>query len=136
MGLTTWKGGEVRKTDMTTAKNYLKENEIEELNRIVTMWLDFVEDQAKRRKQVFMKDWDQKLDDFLRFNERRVLPNADKVSKQTAEDHARAEYKKFEDRRREYKESLREIEVIKQLEQAAQMIGNGKTKGGKKPKII
>ena len=73
MGLTTWKGGEVRKTDVTTAKNYLKEDEVEGLNRIVTMWLDFAEDQAKRRKQVFMKDWEQKLNQFLRFNERRVL---------------------------------------------------------------
>jgi hypothetical protein len=76
---------------VSTAKNYLKEDEIEGLNRIVTMWLDFAEDQAKRRKQVFMKDWEQKLDDFLRFNERRVLPNAGKVSKRAAEDYARAE---------------------------------------------
>lgn len=79
MGLTTWKGSEVIKTDVTVAKNFLKEDEIEELNRIVTMWLDFAEDQAKRRKQVFMKDWEQKLDDFLRFNERRVLPHEDRA---------------------------------------------------------
>ena len=70
MGLTTWKDSEVRRTDVTIAKNYLKEGEIEELNRIVTMWLDFAEDQAKRHKQVFMHDWKQKLDDFLRFNTR------------------------------------------------------------------
>ena len=57
MGLTSWKVGEVRKTDVTTAKNYLNEEEMDELNRIVVMWLDFSEDQAKRRKQVFMKDW-------------------------------------------------------------------------------
>jgi type I restriction enzyme R subunit len=61
MGLTAWKSGEVRKTDVTVAKNFLKEDEIEELNRIVTMWLDFAEDQAKRRKQVFMKDWEYNL---------------------------------------------------------------------------
>ena len=134
MGLTTWKGDEVRKTDVTIAKNYLKEGEIEGLNRIVTMWLDFAEDQAKRRKQVFMKDWEQKLDDFLHFNERQVLPNAGKVSKQTADEHARAEYEKFEDRRREYKETLGAVETIKQLEQASKMIGNGETKGRKKPK--
>ena len=122
MGLTTWKGGEVRKTDVTTAKNYLQEEEIEELNRIVTMWLDFAEDQAKRRKQVFMKDWERKLDDFLRFNERRVLPNAGKVSKQMAEDHARAEYEKFEVRRREYKELVGETDYMKQLEEAARQL--------------
>ena len=50
MGLTTWKGSEIRKTDVIIAKNYLQKGEIEELNRIVTLWLDFAEDQAKRRK--------------------------------------------------------------------------------------
>ncbi len=119
MGLTSWKGGEVRKTDVATAKNYLKEAEIDGLNRIVVMWLDFAEDQARRRRQVFMKDWERKLDEFLRFNERRVLPDAGKVSKKTAEDHAKAEYEKFEVRRREYKESLGEADYVKQLEEAA-----------------
>lgn len=122
MGLAAWKGGEVRKTDVTTAKNYLKENEIEELNRIVTMWLDFAEDQAKRRRQVFMKDWERRLDDFLRFNERRVLSSAGKVSKHAAEGHARAEFDKFEVRRREYKEALGEADYVKQLEDAARQI--------------
>ncbi|MFH1931451.1 MAG: virulence RhuM family protein [Pseudomonadota bacterium] len=119
MGLTSWKVGEVRKTDVTIAKNYLNEEEIDELNRIVVMWLDFAEDQAKRRKQVFMKDWDQKLDEFLRFNERKVLPNAGKVSKRAAEEYAKAEYEQFEVRRRAYKESIGEAETIKQLEDAA-----------------
>lgn len=69
MGLTTWKGDVVRKTDVTIAKNYLNQDEIGELNRIVTMWLDFAEDQAQRRKQVFLKDWGARLDEFLKFNE-------------------------------------------------------------------
>jgi hypothetical protein len=128
MGLTAWKAGEVRKTDITIAKNYIKENEIEELNRIVTMWLDFAEDQAKRRKQVFMKNWEQKLDEFLRFNERRVLPNAGRVSKQVAEDHAKAEYDKYEIRRREYRESMGKVETIRQLESAAKTLIEGKSK--------
>jgi len=118
MGLTSWKVGEVRKTDVTTAKNYLNEEEIDELNRIVVMWLDFAEDQAKRRKQVFMKDWEQKLDEFLVFNDRKVLPNAGKVSKLDAEGHAKAEFERFEIRRRTYKESIGEAETIKQLEEA------------------
>ena len=119
MGLTSWKSAEVRKTDVTTAKNYLKKEEIEELNRIVVMWLDFAEDQARRRKQVFMKDWEQKLDEFLRFNERLILLDAGKVSKEEAEDHSRTEYEKFEARRRKYKESLAEADYVKQLEDAA-----------------
>ncbi len=57
----------MRKTDVTIAKNYLRENELKELNRIVNMWLDFAEDQALRRKQVFLQDWDTKLDQFLSF---------------------------------------------------------------------
>ncbi len=134
MGLTAWKGGEVRKTDVSTAKNYLNEKEIEELNRIVTMWLDFAEDQAKRRKQVFMKDWERKLDEFLRFNERQVLLTAGKVSKQAAEDHVKGEYEKFEVRRRKYKETLGEAEAIKQLETAARQLTEGKPKDRKKPK--
>jgi len=119
MGLTSWKVGEVHKTDVTIAKNYLNEDEIDELNRIVVMWLDFAEDQAKRRKQVFMKDWERKLNEFLRFNDRKVLPNAGKVGKQAAERHAKAEYEQFEIRRRAYKESVGEAETIKQLEEAA-----------------
>lgn len=128
MGLTSWKAGEVRKTDVGTAKNYLDEHEIEELNRIVVMWLDYAEDQARRRKQVFMKDWEQKLDEFLRFNDRNVLPNAGTVSKKNADNHAHEEYKLFAERRREYKEILGEEESIKALEEAAKLIGHAQKK--------
>ena len=130
MGLTSWKGDEIRKTDVTITKNYLKEDEIDELNRIVVMWLDFAEDQAKRRKQVFMKDWEQKLDEFLRFNERPVLPGAGKVSKKSANGCAKAQHEQFEVRRREYKETLAEAEYIRQLEEAARLLPV--EKGGKK----
>lgn len=122
MGLTSWHGGEVRKTDITTAKNYLRAEEIDELNRIVVMWLDFAEDQARRRKRIFMQDWQQKIDDFLRFNERRVLPGAGTVSRKGAEDHARAEYEQFETRRREYREALGAADYVKQLEEAARRL--------------
>ena len=122
MGLTSWHGGEVRKTDITTAKNYLRAEEIDELNRIVVMWLDFAEDQARRRKRIFMQDWQQKLDDFLRFNERRVLPGAGTVSRKGAEDHARAEYEQFETRRREYREALGAADYVKQFEETARRL--------------
>ncbi|MEW6595761.1 MAG: virulence RhuM family protein [Thermodesulfobacteriota bacterium] len=132
MGLTSWKAGEVRKIDVTVAKNYLNEEEIDELNRIVVMWLDFAEDQARRRKQVFMKDWERKLDDFLRFNDRRVLPNAGGVSRKSAEEHALGEYERFAKRRREYKESQGEAESIAQLEAAARQLAEGKKPVAKK----
>jgi hypothetical protein len=119
MGLTSWKGDEVRKTDVTIAKNYLTESEIAQLNRIVVMWLDYAEDQANRRRQIHMKDWEEKLNNFLEFNERQVLTSAGKVSKIDAEDYAKQEYDKFAERRREYKESLGEVDYEKQLEEAA-----------------
>jgi len=122
MGLTSWKAMEVRKTDVTIAKNYLKEEEIDGLNRIVVMWLDYAEDQAKRRKQVFMKDWERKLDEFLKFNDRQVLPDAGNVSKKDADDFAKEEYDRFAERRRQYKEALGEAESIKQLEDAAKQL--------------
>ena len=122
MGLTSWRAGEVRKTDVTIAKNYLKEDEIDELNRIVVMWLDYAEDQAVRRKQVFMKDWEQKLDAFLRFNERKVLPNAGSIGKKDADNLARQQYKRFENRRREYKETIGHEDSIKLLEEAASIV--------------
>ena len=80
MGLTSWKGDVIRKGDVAVAKNYLHESEITELNRIVVMFLDFAEDQAQRRKQIFLRDWQTRLDDFLRFNERAVLPGAGRCS--------------------------------------------------------
>ncbi|KKM68564.1 hypothetical protein LCGC14_1459620 [marine sediment metagenome] len=100
MGLTSYKGDEVRKTDVTVAKNYLREDEIKELNRIVNMWLDFAEDQALRRKQVFLQDWTDKLDQFLSFNDREVLSGAGKISKKAADDKAKLEFDNFAERRR------------------------------------
>ncbi len=85
MGLTSWKGAKVRKGDVTIAKNYLNENEVSSLNRIVTMYLDFAEDQAKRRRQIFQRDWRDKLDAFLQLNDREVLQDAGKVTKVVAD---------------------------------------------------
>jgi hypothetical protein len=95
MGLTSWKGTKVRKGDVTIAKNYLNAEEIEGLNRIVTMYLDFAEDQAKRHRQIFMRDWRKKLDAFLQFNERDILANAGKVSKAVADQLALEQYEIF-----------------------------------------
>ncbi len=126
MGLTSWKGEELRKTDVTIAKNYLTENEIDELNRIAVMWLDFAEDQARRRKQIFMKDWEEKLNEFLRFNDRRVLTNAGRISKRAAEDHASREFDHFADRRRKYREEIGAIDTVRQLESAAKFLSEKK----------
>lgn len=122
MGLTSWKGGTVRKADVTVAKNYLSASEVEELNRIVVMFLDFAEDQARRRKQVFLADWRAKLDDFLRFNDRAVLPDAGRVSRDGADRKAADEYDKFAARRRTTQEAQGEAEAIRQLEATAKKL--------------
>ena len=105
MGLTNYKSGEIRKTDVTIAKNYLREHELKELNRIVNMWLDFAEDQALRRKQVFLQDWDTKLDQFLSFNDRNVLQGAGGISKKAADEKAKDVFDIFDRKRRRLKES-------------------------------
>lgn len=87
------------------AKNYLRDSEIDELNRIVVMWLDFAEDQARRRQQVFLQDWQAKLDAFLQFNDRQVLPGTGSISKQQADAMAEAEYEQYAARRRAYLEA-------------------------------
>jgi len=131
MGLTTWKGGVVRKGDVIVAKNYLRADEIDGLNRIVVMFLDYAEDQAKRRKQVFLADWKTKLDEFLRFNERGVLPDAGKVSREAADKKAEREYERFAERRRSEVEAQAERDAIRQLEATAKKLPKKKPEGGK-----
>ena len=99
MGLSTWKGTKVRKADVTVAKNYLNEDEVRSLNRIVTMYLDYAEEQAERRRPLTMRDWREKLDGFLQFNEREILHDAGRVSAKVAEQLATEQYEKFAARR-------------------------------------
>jgi hypothetical protein len=121
MGLTTWKGTRVLKDDVKVAKNYLKETEIKELNRIVGMFLDYAEDQAQRRKQVFLKDWPERMDAFLSFNDREVLPGLGKISRAAAEQRALAAYQQFSERRRLAAEEQGAIDTIAALEDAVQI---------------
>ena len=122
MGLTSWQSGGVRRTDVTVGKNYLREAEVSELNRVVTMWLDFAEDQATRRKQIFLKDWATRLDEFLRFNDRAVLPHAGKVSKEQADKRAHAEYERFAEERRAALEAQGERDGFHLLDQATKRL--------------
>lgn len=112
MGLTHTASGEVRKKDITVAKNYLNEAEITNLNRVVTMWLDFAEDQAKRKKQIFLRDWQEKLDQFLTFNERDVLDGAGSISKKQADEKAAIEYERYSTARRAIKEQQGESDIV------------------------
>lgn len=99
MGLTTWKGapkGKVLKSDVSVAKNYLSEEEIKSLNRIVTMYLDYAENQAARQIPMTMQDWVTKLDAFLDFNDYEILNNAGKVPAKVAKTLAEEEFSKFQ----------------------------------------
>jgi len=129
MGLTAWKSGVVRKGDVGVAKNYLREDEIEELNRLVVMFLDFAEDQAKRRKQIFLQNWLTRLHDFLKLNERAILPDAGKVSREEAASFADEEYEHFAARRRAQLENEAEADTLKLLEAEVK-----KLPAAKKPK--
>ena len=99
MGLTSFKGTKVRKQDVTISKNYLHKEELDTLNRIVSMYLDFAELQAKNRKQMFMKDWRKKLDAFLQFNEQDILKNAGTITKKVADKLAEDNYDTFHQNR-------------------------------------
>jgi hypothetical protein len=116
MGVMTWEGSIVRKKDVTIAKNYLNHDEIEELNRIVTMYLDFAEDQAKRRKQMTMQEWSERLDAFLTFNDRQVLTNAGSLQAAVAEKLALSRYEEFDAQRREAERLAADREDLAELE--------------------
>ncbi len=98
MGLTTWKNapeGKIIKTDVSIAKNYLTEKEIKNLDRFVTMYLDYAETQAERNIPMTMKDWVGKLNAFLQFNEKDILKNAGKVTQAIAKAFAESEFEKY-----------------------------------------
>lgn len=125
MALTTWKSGKVRKADVTVSKNYLDAQEMEALNRLTTMFLDFAEDRALRRQETQMSDWIVQTDRFLSFNERDVLSNAGRVSHQRMEAIAHERFETFDAGRRaaEKAEAEREaMEDIARLEDEARRL--------------
>jgi len=122
MGVMAWKGSIVRKGDVGIAKNYLKKEEVEELNRIVTMYLDYAEDQAKHRKPVTMAGWADKLDAFLEFNERDLLTHAGKVQMAVAQKLAADRYEEFDAKRKEAEALAADEEDIKELEDFAKKL--------------
>jgi len=120
MGLTSWKGAKVRKGDVTVAKNYLNEEEIRNLNRIITMYLDYAEVQAERKQPIYMKDWVRKLYAFLQFNEREILTGSGQVSMEVAKKLALEEYETFSRRRIAEEDTEAEAEferIVKKIEE-------------------
>jgi len=126
MGLTSWAGLLPKRTDAEIAKNYLTADEIDTLNRIVSLYLDFAELQAKSHTPMYMKDWVRKLDDFLRLSDRDLLTHAGKISAEIARKKADSEHEKFQSRV-QYSLSPVEIHFIDQfLEQQKALAENNK----------
>ncbi|MDY4231778.1 MAG: virulence RhuM family protein [Candidatus Faecousia sp.] len=100
MGLTSFKGAKVRKSDVTVGKNYMTNEELSTLNLIVNMYLDYAELQAKNHRPMHMADWEEKLNQFLQFNGREVLQNFGTVKREVAEALALAEYEKYDAHRK------------------------------------
>ncbi len=99
MGLTSWRGAKVRKSDVVIAKNYLSEEELKALNNLVEQYLVFAEGQAMRRVPMSMQDWIEKLHAFLTINDRDILTNAGRISHELAKEKSEKEYKKFHQQR-------------------------------------
>lgn len=117
MGLTNFHGNKIRKSDITVAKNYLSKEELEDLNRVVTMFLDHAEDMARQNIPMYMKDWAETLNDFLKFRRREILTNAGKVSKELADKKAIEQYEIYRERRlkKADEEALEEIAELEKF---------------------
>lgn len=115
MGLTSFEGAKVRKKDVDIAKNYLSEDEMSELNRVVTMYLDFAEDQARRHIPMYMKDWEEKLNVFLNMTGREVLSGAGHVSAEQAKKYAHKQYEIYNEHRLYMKEDNAFDELVREL---------------------
>jgi len=121
MGLTSWKNspkGQIRKADVSIAKNYLKKDELDGLNRIVTMYLDYAENQARKGVVMYMNDWVKKLDAFLQFNDEAILKHKGKVSQAVAKELAEKEFGEYKIERdklyqSDFDKSLKQIEQVK-----------------------
>ena len=123
MGLTSWTGALPKRTDAEIAKNYLSSDELDTLNRIVSLYLDFAELQAKSHKPMYMRDWIQKLDDFLKLSGKELLSHAGKISAELAKQKADTEYDKFKERTA-YSLSPVEIHFLENFEKEQKKLKN------------
>ena len=116
MNLTNWSGSRVRKQDVIIAKNYLQQNEIKELDRLVSMFLDYAENQAQRRRQLSMSDWKEKVDGFLNFNDYEILKGKGVISRKQANEIAKKRYLEFDEARKNQEAIEADAEDLKELE--------------------
>ena len=130
MNLTNWSGSRVRKQDVIIAKNYLQQNEIKELDRLVSMFLDYAENQAQRRRQLSMSDWKEKVDGFLNFNDYEILKGKGAISRKQADEIAKKRYLEFDEARKKQEALEADVEDLKELEAIEhEMIAEKKSEG-------
>lgn len=125
MGLTTWSGAMPIKPEAEVAKNYLTKEEITSLNRIVSLYLDFAEMQAEEHRPMYMKDWINILDDFLRISRKDILTHAGKISAKLAKEKADKEYNKFKERTKNELSPV-EIHFLENFEREQKKLLGGK----------
>ena len=130
MGLTTWSGAMPTKPDAEIAKNYLTHEEVKSLNRIVSLYLDFAEMQAEEHRPMYMKDWINILDDFLRISRKDILTHAGKISAKFAKEKADQEYDKFKERTKNNLSPV-EIHFLENFEREQKRLMGGDKKEGK-----
>ena len=130
MGLTTWSGAMPTKPEAEIAKNYLTHEEIKSLNRIVSLYLDFAEMQAEEHRPMYMKDWINILDDFLRISRKDILTHAGKISAKLAKEKADQQYDKFKERTKNNLSPV-EIHFLKNFEREQKRLMGGNKKEGK-----
>lgn len=133
MGMTSWPSSRIRKADVSVAKYYLAPDELEVLNRMVTAYLELAELQALNRQPMYMKDWVERLDDFLKMTGREILMHAGTVSHSDALDKAREEYEKYQQRilnepSAVEKHFIEAVKEVKQLEDTQNRKDNKNTK--------
>ena len=127
MGLTTWSGAMPTKPEAEIAKNYLTQEEVKSLNRIVSLYLDFAEMQAEEHRPMYMKDWINILDDFLRISRKDILTHAGKISAKLAKEKADQEYDKFKERTKNNLSPV-EIHFLENFEREQKRLMRGKDK--------
>lgn len=125
MGLTTWSGAMPTKPEAEIAKNYLTHEEIKSLNRIVSLYLDFAEMQAEEHRPMYMKDWINILDDFLRISRKDILTHAGKISAKLAKEKADHEYDRFKERTKNTLSPV-EIHFLENFEREQKRLSGGK----------
>ena len=130
MGLTTWSGAMPTKPEAEIAKNYLSHEEVKSLNRIVSLYLDFAEMQAEEHRPMYMKDWINILDDFLRISRKDILTHAGKISAKLAKEKADQEYDKFKERTKNNLSPV-EIHFLENFEREQKRLMGGDKKEGK-----